>query len=218
MKKQLLLTGMLVLSMTFGAIAASYAAESETPQAVIAEVGELGENIYDLAKDKDWTKVGKKLTSLTKEAESLRKQVKAADEAKAHLNKSITVLKKSVEAKDQHKTMEQANQVTLIAANLTDPFDPKVPTDVTRLDFYGRELEVWSAVKDEAKLKVAADALQKTWKKVRPAVVEHGGKAEAIKFDGLVAMLRRAKSTVEFKDVATPILDEVDNLEKVFAK
>ncbi|MHB1035258.1 MAG: hypothetical protein ACYC35_25625 [Pirellulales bacterium] len=218
MKKQLLVEGMLVFSVTVVAVVACYAADTETPQAVIAEIGELGENVYDLAKGKEWTKVGAKLTSLTKEAELLRTQVKDADEAKAQLDKSIAALKKSVGAKDQHTTMEQANQVTLIAANLTDPFHPKVPTDVTRLDFYGRELEVWAAAKDEANLTRIADALQKTWKKVRPAVVDRGGKAEAKMFDGLVAKLKLAKSPGEFNDVATPILDGVDNLEKVFAK
>ncbi len=114
--------------------------------------------------------------------------------------------------------MQEANQIMLIAANLTEPFHPKTPVDVTRLDFYGRELEIWSAAKDEAKLKTTADALQEIWKKVRPAVVGHNGKAVAKTFDGLVDKLTRAKSPEDFKAIATPILDEVDNLEKVFAK
>ena len=151
---------------------ACYAADAKTPKVAIAEIGELGENIYDLAKDKDWGKAGEKLTSLKKEAESLKSQAK---EAKEPLSKSIAALERAVGAKDQQVTMQEANQITLIAANLTEPFHPQVPVDIARLDYYGRELELWSAVKNEAKLKEAADALMKTWDTVRPFVNETRG-------------------------------------------
>ena len=72
------------LTLIVGASVACYAADAETPKAVIAEVGELGENIYDLAKDKDWAKVGEKLTSLKKEAESLKSQVKEAKKRRSN--------------------------------------------------------------------------------------------------------------------------------------
>ena len=185
------------------------------PKAVIAEVGELGENIYDQAKDKEWAKVGEKLTSLKMEAESLKSQSK---EAKKQLGKSIAALEKAVGAKDQQVTMQEANQITLIAANLTEPFHPEVPVDIARLDYYGRELEIWSVVKNEAKLMETADVLKKTSDKVRPFVMEHGGAEEAKAFDGLMLQLNAAKSPQQYKNVAAPILDEVDNLEKVFAK
>ena len=212
MKTHLLAVG---VTLIVGASVACYAADAETPKTVIAEVGELGENIYDLAKDKDWAKVGEKLVSLKKEAESLKSQAK---EAKKPLSKSIAALEKAVGVKDQQATMQEANQITLIAANLTEPFHPQVPVDIMRLDYYGRELELWSAVKNEAKLKEAADALKKTWDKVRPSVKKHGGTAEAKTFDGLMLKLKAAKSPKQYKSVAATILDEVDNLEMVFAK
>jgi seryl-tRNA synthetase len=218
MKTQLLAVGVVAMTLIAGTAVVCYATDAETPKAVIAEVGELGENIYDLAKDKDWTAVAGKLTSLKKEAESLQSQVKEAKEAKDQLSKSIAALEKAVGAKDQQVTMQEANAVTLIAANLTEPFHPEVPVDITRLDYYGRELEIWSAVKNEAKLKEAADALQKTWDKVCPSVKQHGGTAEAKTFDGLMLKLKAAKSPGQYKSIATPILDEVDNLEKVFTK
>ena len=212
MKTHLLAVG---VTLIVGASVACYAADAKTPKVAIAEIGELGENIYDLAKDKDWGKVGEKLVSLKKEAESLKSQAK---EAKKPLSKSIAALENAVGAKDRQVTMQEANQITLIAANLSEPFHPQVPVDIARLDYYGRELELWSAVKDEAKLKKAADALRKTWDTVRPSVKKHGGTAEAKTFDGLMLKLKAAKSPKQYKSVAAPILDEVDNLEKVFAK
>ena len=205
-----------VLILTLGAVA-SRAAEND-PKAVIAEVGELGENIYDFAKDKDWKQVAEKITSLKKEAESLRSQLKAAKEAKEQLGKCIAALEKAIPAKDRQATMQQANQITLIAADLSEPFHPQIPVDIVRLDYFGRELEICSEAKDEAKLKKTAEALSKTWDKVRPSVKDHGGTAEAKTFDALVEKLKEAKTPAQFGKIATPILDEVDNLEKVFTK
>ena len=130
MKTHLLAVG---VTLIVGASVACYAADAETPKTVIAEVGELGENIYDLAKDKDWAKVGEKLVSLKKEAELLKSQVKEAKEAKKPLSKSIAALEKAAGAKDQQITMQEANQITLIAANLTEPLHPQVPVDIARL-------------------------------------------------------------------------------------
>ncbi len=140
--------------------------------ACIATVGELGEKIYDLAKEKNWTEVTEKLTLLKKEADTLRSQVKVAKEAEEQLGAQITALAKSVDAKDRQATMQEANQITLIAASLSEPFHPKVPIEITRLDYYGRELEIWSAAKNVEKLKEVAGALSKTWDKVRPSVKE----------------------------------------------
>jgi hypothetical protein len=37
--------------------------------------------------------------------------------------------------------LQKANEITLIAANLSATYNPTVPTDVARLDYYGRALE-----------------------------------------------------------------------------
>jgi hypothetical protein len=112
--------------------------------------------------------------------------------------------------------MRVANQVTLIAANLTEPFALKVPVDVTRLDYYGRELEIWAAADDEAKLRETAAEMRKTWDRLRPTVVDHKAAAEAKQFDELVARVEAAKSSREYSLAATSVLEGVDNLENVF--
>ena len=207
-----------IAALIVGDIGSAYSAETGPELKAISEVGELGENIYDLAKEKDWDKTAKKLAALKHESDSLNTVLKDAAGTKAELAKRIAALVKSVPAKDQQTTMREGNRIMLLAAEMSEPFHPQIPVDITRLDFYGNELEIWSAAKNDAKLTTSAAALQKVWTKVRPSVVEHGGRAEAEKFDSLIERLKRAKSPEEFKAVATPILDEVDNLEKVFSK
>ena len=114
--------------------------------------------------------------------------------------------------------MQEANQATLIAANLTAPFHPAVPVDVTRLDYYGRELEIGTAANNLVKLQATGAAMRKTWDELRPTIVARGGATEAKKFDQLMAQVQAAQSPVDFGRVAAPVLDEVDKLEKLFTK
>ena len=192
--------------------------KASEPPAEIAAIGELGENIYDFAKDQRWTKAADKLPSLKKEGKSLRSIIRGSTQVSDELDNTIAALETSIGQKDRQATMLDANRVTLIAANLAEPFHPKIPSDITRLDYYGRELETWSAAKNAEKLKQAADGLEKTWGRVRPAITEHGGATQAKAFDDLVAKLKMAQSPMHYGQLATPILDEVDNLETVFAK
>ncbi|MEO8426576.1 MAG: hypothetical protein ABI651_05630 [Verrucomicrobiota bacterium] len=184
--------------------------------AALPVIGELGENIYDLAKVDDWTKAADRLTSLREAVQELSVEAASAHVDKERLNQRIEGLGKAIPAKDRHAAMREANQVTLIAANLTAPFDPKVPVDVTRLDYYGRELEIWSTANDKDKLKATASDTRKTWDRLRPSVVTHNGAAEAREFDELLARVEAAKSPKEYSLVATPLLDAVDKLEKLY--
>ena len=47
-------------------------------------------------------------------------------------------------------------------------------------------------------------------------IVEAHKAAEAKKFDALVAQVESAKTSADYARAATPVLNEVDNLEKLF--
>ena len=132
------------------------------------------------------------------------------------LDGAIAALEKSIPVKDQLVTMRDANRVTLLAANLSKPFNPPVPVQVTLLDYYGRQLEIGAAANDITQLKQTASNISGNWNALRPVIESHGGSAEAQKFDHLVARVETAKSVNEYSSLATPLLNQVDNLEKVF--
>jgi hypothetical protein len=199
-----------------GAVSMAYAAESAKPPKSLGEVDEYGENFYDYAKAQKWEKAAGKLAALKKEAEALEAELK--DDDKETLAKHVAALEKAVAEKDQVAGMIASNQITLLTSKLGEAYPHKVPSEVAKIDFLGREVEIWSLAKDDAKLKSSSSALQKSWKKVRPAVIAKGekGKTEAKKVDGLVAKLKAAKSPDECLAAAGPILDAVDDLEDVF--
>lgn len=181
--------------------------------AALTDVGEFGENIYDAAKANNWKTANAKLTELKAAAQKMADEKIGSTEFEATLGK----LEKAVAAKDKTSTLIEANQLTLDAANLTAEYNPAVPVEVVKLDYYGRELEIWSAAKDEAKLGETARMIRQNWDAVKAKIEAKGGKKESATFESLVVKTDTAKTPADYAKLATPILDEVDNLEKVFA-
>ena len=103
--------------------------------------------------------------------------------------------------------MQQANQVTLIAARMTQEFKPKVPVEVTLLDYYGREFEILAASGNTAQLTKTAAEFQQTWNTLRPATQARNS-SEAKTFDTIAAKIQAAKSPAEYGRLATPWLTD----------
>jgi multidrug efflux pump subunit AcrA (membrane-fusion protein) len=111
--------------------------------------------------------------------------------------------------------MREANQVTVNVADMTTAYKLSIPVEVTKLDYYGRELEVWAQAQDANKLQATGREMRRTWDSLRSAIETHSA-AQAKKFDALVARVESAKTPADYARVATPVLNEVDNLENLF--
>jgi hypothetical protein len=196
----------------------SSSAEATRVRVTVTQMGELGEDIYDFANDNDWTRLYNRLDSLNKIVDSLRPEARENEDARVQLDHRITDLEEAAAARDPLGAMQAGNRITLIAADLSEQFHPQVPADVARLDYYGRELQIDSQEKDLTQLQETTNALLKTWNRLRPDVVKHGGTAQAQRFDALVQRLKEAKSSDQYSTLVMPILDEVDSLEKLFSK
>ena len=180
--------------------------------AALNDAGELGENIYDAAKMGDWKTADAKLRKLVQAARA----IPSDGNASANLEGSLEKLEKSIPAKEKATTLIEANRITLEVANLTAKFDPAVPVEVVKLDYYGRELEIWAIAKNTPKLQEIARSIRQNWILVKPKIEAKGGANVAAAFDRLVVRIESAKAPNDYADLAAPILDEVDNLEKVF--
>lgn len=189
--------------------------DDQVPQA-LKDVGEYGERVYDMAKVADWTKAQADLVTLQQSARQLNQQVPSNGSGIRQLTGSIDRLSRAVAAKDQQATQRGANQVTLLAAQMTQQYQTKVPVEVTLLDYYGRQLEIDAASGNMAPLQATAQQVDQTWSAVRPVIVGHRGTTQAQQFDALVAKANQAKTVGDYGQLATPILNHVDQLEAVF--
>ena len=180
--------------------------------AAVAAVGTHGEDLYDQVKAASWSNAKVILDSLDGSVNAL----KPAE--KAQLTGVIDTLHKAIAAREQAVAIVAANRVTFVGAALTEAYHPKMPAEIVRLDYYGRELEIWAARHDMARLRTTAAALGNSWNAIRASEISHGGTAAAARTDSLVARLRSASTASEYARLATPILDVVDQLEKPFEK
>ncbi|PYS57894.1 MAG: hypothetical protein DMF76_20930 [Acidobacteria bacterium] len=172
-------------------------------------------NVYDYAKANDWKNADVKVAALRDVIKKVRTNVKNQSAAVDRLDTNVAALERAVTAKDRQAAMQTANQVTLDVANMTTAYKLSVPVEVTKLDYYGRELEVWAQAKDANKLQTTTREMRQTWDSLRPTIAAKSA-AEAKKFDALVAQVELAKTSADYQRVAKPVLDEVDNLEKLF--
>jgi len=188
--------------------------KTETVPKSLADAGEYAENIYDYAKANDWKKAGARIVLLKAAAEKVRTDVNN-QKAAGEIYPNVEALDRAVTAKDRQAAMLTANQITRDVAKTTMDYKVTVPVEVVLLDYYGRELEIWAEAKDTSKLQATAREMRKTWDAVRPSI-EAKNPAVATKFEGLIAQVEAAKAPADYAKVAKPVLDEVDNLEKVF--
>jgi hypothetical protein len=186
------------------------------PVAATEDVGHYAENLYDWGRAGDWTKAQSDLTSLKSAVATLKNTGAIIDLHGA--DELATTIEKAVQAHQSRALMHAANEMTRAAAEISRQFHPKVPIEVALLDYYGRELELWSEEGNAAKLNETRVKLRETWDAVRPALVAKGGNTEAAQFDALITRLTGAKTPKDFAATAKPILDSVDALENAFTR
>jgi hypothetical protein len=97
-------------------------------------------------------------------------------------------------------------------------FKPRVPTNVMLLGYCGRELEIFSEEKDIDKLSNFVIRMHLIWQNLIPQLIQRGETKEIKNFSDIMKRLEMAKTPEEYSFLAKQVLDEVENLEKVFKK
>jgi hypothetical protein len=187
------------------------------PQAV-ESLGNSAEDAYDQAKLGNWARALDAVDSLRASADRLTPASGESTPSVTDVRASVDALARSVTAHDRPSALREANGLTALGARLSQSYHPQVPVDVTMLDYYGRELEIWSSANDLPRLHATAAALRSSWDAVHPAVIARGGTAESAQFEALVQRVEVARTAAAFGATATPVLDAVDVLEAVFRR
>jgi hypothetical protein len=201
---------------TVGAAGAAPAPSQGAPSPippVIDSIGTHGEDLYDAIAAGNWTKAKQLADLLRADLNQVPRMSRDAGSSLVGLVDSTT---QAIAAKQRHTGLVTANEITRVAAEMTRAFTTATPVEVLLLDYYGRELEIWSAVSDTTRLRSTTAAVRKAWDLVKPAVLAKKGSATAAKMDGIVATLEKASTPAQWKAAAKPLLDQVDELEKVF--
>ncbi|MFN2565752.1 MAG: hypothetical protein ABR499_12210, partial [Gemmatimonadaceae bacterium] len=160
--------------------------------ATVEAIGHHAENAFDMAKLGDWAKARASTDSLRPAIDALPGPAGVGGASRDDVVNAFGELQRAVTTRDRMAALRASNRLTELGARLSAPFQPQVPPEVTLLDYYGRELEIWAAAGNRAKLRETASALRQTWDAVRPRVEARGGAREAARFNTLVARVGAA--------------------------
>jgi hypothetical protein len=191
--------------------------KSTDNQIELEALSDTAEDIYDLAKVDKWNRIRKKLNELKKYEQTIKLiRNEENDFYSQRLRNKIEELEQAISIKSRKDTMRFANNITLLEIAMIGEMKPRVPTNVMFLDYCGRELEILSEEKDIEKLSNLVIRMHLIWQDLIPLLFEKGDTKEIKKFSEIMRRLERAKTPEEYNHLAKMVLDEVDNLEKVF--
>ncbi len=174
------------------------------------KIADSAKSIFDLAKVNRWSEATESFTALEKTAQTLKANPEINKTDIAKLNSWIIPLGNLIAAK-QPLAMDTANQLAMVASQLTIQPNSKTPVEVAMLDYYGRELEIWSTRGNTVKLKDIANKIIHIWSDLRPSVQSKSSTVHVLPIDDtLISLLGDAESSDEYKLLSAPLLAEVN--------
>ncbi len=182
----------------------------------LTKISQSSEHIYKLVKAHHW----RKAKAENKKIHKIMKHLERKFQPKTHYFKKLTnkiyLLNNAIDNKDSQIAMRTANQIIFVVTEMNKNFPKKVPVEVTLLNYYERELEIWIPTGNKPWLDKTAKNISRTWLSIRPLVLAHGNKTEVQKFDMLITTLNHASLFNDYARITTLLQREQDNLERVF--
>jgi hypothetical protein len=200
---------------TSSAVQASVVSADAPPAALLEVAGEAAQ-IFDAARLSKWSDASAALQAMNESAADLPAILPKSD-LTARLQIRFREVDDAVAARQRLQTMDFANGITLLAANLAEGYQTPLPYALMLLDFYGRELELGIAGSDRARLTRASADLKQTWSRFERDVLRRGAADEARRFTDIVAQLDGARAPADFVAPARAEVAAVDRLKKIFA-
>ena len=182
----------------------------------LIKISQYSQHIYKLAKAHHWRKAqaeNKKLETLTNNLET---KFPPKTRQFKKLTTKIYLLDKAIANKDSQIAMRISNQITFLVVEMNKDFPVKIPINVTLLNYYERELEIWIPTGNKPWLGKTAKKISRTWLSIRPLVLAHGDTKQVYKFDLLIDNLNHASLFKEYTEITTLLQKEQENLERVF--
>jgi hypothetical protein len=188
---------------------------AEAPPAALAQVGESAEGLFDAARTSQWQTATAHLQTLNEAASRLPTGLPKADLV-AQLGSRVEDVKQSAADRRRVETMEFANSITRIVADLSAEFQTEVPIDVVMLDYYGRQLELGIVTGRQSTLTRATADLRQQWDRLVPTIERLGHAGEASRFTDIVVTLEGARRPADYVAPTRAELEAVDRLETIF--
>jgi hypothetical protein len=187
----------------------------DAPPSSLVEVGDAATEIFDAARLSNWSDADVALQAMKTSGAALPITWSTPDLA-SRLVRRLAEVEASESARQRVQTMDLANGITRLVADLSSEYRMPAPYALMLLDYYGRELELGIAAGDQSRLTRATADLQQTWSRFERTVLERGAVDDARRFTDSVAQLAGARAPADFVAPTRAELAAVDALKRLF--
>jgi hypothetical protein len=187
----------------------------EGPPPELVQLGQAAESIFTAALTSKWDDAGSSVQTLKESSAALNVAALKPDLV-AQMRSRVANLEGHVNARQRIQTMDVANGLTYVVAELSSPYQADVPYRVVLLGYYGRQLELGLATQRLSALRQTTGELRQTWNAVEPSIERQGHIDDARRFTDIVSRLDGATRPADFVAPVQAELAAVDGLEKVF--
>jgi hypothetical protein len=185
------------------------------PPAALLGIGGAAKELFEAARLSNWTDAAIALDDMSQSAAELPATLSKPDLA-VRLQSRVDEVNEAVATRQRLQTMDFANGITRLVAELSADDTTEVPSALSMLDYYGRELELGIAADDPARLKRTAVDLQEAWNRFERTILRLGAADEARRFTDIVVQLEGAQAPDDFVAPTQAELEAVDRLKKIF--
>jgi hypothetical protein len=190
-----------------------------SPEGELDALSDVAEEIYDLAQANKAERIPKKLEVLKKYAAAVSYlQDEANSMLLPRLGRTINELEQAYLTKNRLETMRYANRVTLIAATAAVPYRPVIPTELSLLDYNGRELGITCESRKTEKLANIVMRMHLAWQTLMPKLVERNATKELRRFSEVMGRLESAKTPEDYAHLSRQVGVEMDVMKGVFSR
>jgi hypothetical protein len=194
---------------------ASQAPYADRPPSALVVVGAAATELFDAARLSNWRDADVAFRSMKESALDLPTTWSKPDLAST-LQSRVVEAGDALSARQPVPTMDFANGITRLVAELSAEYQTRFPYALVLLDYYGRELQLGIAAGDRARLKSTTEDLQQTWNRFETTVLQRGSIEDARRISDSVAELLSAQAPEDFVAPTQAEQAAVDHLKRLF--
>jgi hypothetical protein len=188
---------------------------SDEPPAALVQLGQSAADLFDAAGASDWGRALASLQAMNDARSSVPADLPDPDIA-AKLEARMVSVRDATNNRHQLETMEAANSITQLVAELSRKYRSEVPYEVRMLGYYGRQIELGVASGNSTVSGRATTDLVTTWDRIEPEIQRRGHIDDARRFNTIVVTLVSAKQAADLSGPARDELAAARHLENIF--
>jgi len=193
----------------------------EAPPSQLKVIEKSAESIMHAADIQDWNRINNLYSVLKNDFEEVKPiliENLISPSLTYRLDILVTDLGEAIDSKKLYETKKLANQITLQVSYILDYYETKLPTNIDRLSFLGREI-ILNVEKNDWEIALDnVDYINVIWKSLEPKLIgvnEQNTKKLSQAITSLEQSIK-SKNSAQTIEQANQILNQVHILEEVY--